>query len=152
MEYCPSAIASGAQLGRQSHMVDDSTKPEKTQTSRKRILLVDDDREIVESMRIALESGGYDILVARDGNQGLVMAERDNPDLIILDMMMPKRSGFLVLEKIRRTRPVPLRVIMITANEGSRHKAYAEMLGVDDYIRKPFAMDRLLESVDRLLA
>ncbi|HEY4761989.1 MAG TPA: response regulator [Thermoguttaceae bacterium] len=133
-------------------MVDDSTKPEKTQTSRKRILLVDDDREIVESMRIALESGGYDILVARDGNQGLVMAERDNPDLIILDMMMPKRSGFLVLEKIRRTRPVPLRVIMITANEGSRHKAYAEMLGVDDYIRKPFAMDRLLESVDRLLA
>ena len=61
-------------------------------------------------------------------------------------------SGFLVLEKLRRTRPVPLRVIMITANEGSRHKAYAEMLGVDDYIRKPFAMDRLIESVGRLLA
>ena len=67
-------------------------------------------------------------------------------------MMMPKRSGFLVLEKLRRTRPVPIRVIMITANEGSRHKAYAEMLGVDDYIRKPFAMDRLLSSVGRLLA
>jgi DNA-binding response OmpR family regulator len=57
-----------------------------------------------------------------------------------------------VLEKIRRSRPDPLRVIMITANEGSRHRAYAEMLGVDDYIRKPFAMDRLLESVDRLLS
>jgi DNA-binding response OmpR family regulator len=79
------------------------------------------------------------------------MVERDDPDLLILDMMMPRRSGFLVLEKVRRTRPVPLRVIMITANEGNRHKAYAEMLGVDDYIRKPFAMDRLLESVDRLL-
>ena len=52
---------------------------------------------------------------------------------------------------IQRTHVVPVRVIMITANEGSRHKAYAEMLGVDDYIRKPFAMDRLLESVDRLL-
>ena len=120
-------------------------------TPRKRILLVDDDREIVESMRLALEAGGYEVLIARDGNQGLTLAVRENPDLVILDMMMPKRSGFLVLEKLRRTRPVPIRVIMITANEGSRHKAYAEMLGVDDYIRKPFAMDRLLESVTRLL-
>jgi len=118
----------------------------------KRILLVDDDPEIVESMRTVLESRGYQILVARDGNQGLVMAEGEEPDLVVLDMMMPKRSGFLVLEKLRRSRPNPMRVIMITANEGSRHKAYAEMLGVDDYIRKPFAMDRLLESVDRLLS
>jgi DNA-binding response OmpR family regulator len=118
----------------------------------KRVLLVDDDAEIIEAIRYALESKGYQILVARDGNQGLAMAEREDPDLVILDMMMPKRSGFLVLEKLRRTRPVPMRVIMITANEGSRHKAYAEMLGVDDYIRKPFAMDRLLDSVSRLLA
>jgi len=118
----------------------------------KRVLLVDDDVEIVESMKTVLESKGYEILVARDGNQGLVLAEQENPDLVVLDMMMPKRSGFLVLERLRRSRPVPLRVIMITANEGSRHKAYAEMLGVDDYIRKPFAMDRLLESVQRLLS
>jgi len=118
----------------------------------RRILLVDDDQEIVESMRLALEAKGYHVLIARDGNQGLVLCEKEDPDLVILDMMMPKRSGFLVLEKLRRTRPVPLRVIMITANEGSRHKAYAEMLGVDDYIRKPFAMDRLMESVGRLLA
>ncbi|NDC53180.1 MAG: response regulator [Planctomycetia bacterium] len=118
----------------------------------KRVLLVDDDVEIVESMKTVLEAKGYEILVARDGNQGLVLAEQENPDLVVLDMMMPKRSGFLVLERLRRSRPVPLRVIMITANEGSRHKAYAEMLGVDDYIRKPFAMDRLLESVQRLLS
>jgi len=116
-----------------------------------RVLLVDDDAEIVESMRTVLESKGYEILVARDGNQGILMAERENPDLVVLDMMMPKRSGFLVLERLRRSHPVPMRVIMITANEGSRHKAYAEMLGVDDYIRKPFAMDRLLGSVERLL-
>jgi DNA-binding response OmpR family regulator len=118
----------------------------------KRILLVDDDAEIVESLRLALESQGYVVLVARDGNQGLALSERENPDLVILDMMMPKRSGFLVLEKMRRTRETPLRVIMITANEGSRHKAYAEMLGVDDYIRKPFPMDRLIESVKRLVS
>ena len=127
-------------------------KDEKSDEKRQRVLLVDDDREIVESIRMALESKGYEVLVARDGNQGLAMAEREDPDLVVLDMMMPKRSGFLVLEKLRRTRRVPLRVIMITANEGSRHKAYADMLGVDDYIRKPFGMDRLLQSVDRLLA
>jgi len=117
-----------------------------------RILLVDDDSEIIDSLRIALESQGHTVLVARDGNQGLALAEREQPQLIILDMMMPKRSGFLVLERIRRNQVSNARIIMITANEGSRHKAYAEMLGVDDYIRKPFAMDRLLESVQRLLA
>lgn len=121
------------------------------QTTDKKVLIVDDDPEIVETVRYALEGRGFQVLVARDGNQGLAMAERDDPDLVILDMMMPKRSGFLVLERLRQTRQVPLRIIMITANEGSRHKAYAEMLGVDDYLRKPFAMDKLLESVERLL-
>jgi DNA-binding response OmpR family regulator len=119
--------------------------------SRKRVLLVDDDPEIIDALRFALQAKGYEILIARDGNQGLAMAERESPDLIILDMMMPKRSGFLVLEKLRRSHTVPVRVIMITANEGGRHKAYAEMLGVDDYIRKPFAIDRLVDSVQRLI-
>jgi DNA-binding response OmpR family regulator len=128
----------------------DHSEPKAAAT--KRVLLVDDDPEIIDAIRYALESKGYQIFIARDGNQGLAMAEREDPDLVILDMMMPKRSGFLVLEKLRRTRPVPVRVIMITANEGSRHKAYAEMLGVDDYIRKPFAMDKLVDAVQRLLA
>jgi DNA-binding response OmpR family regulator len=116
----------------------------------KTILLVDDDREIVSAMRVVLEKRGYRVLTAADGNMALAVAEREAPDLVIVDMMMPKKSGFLVLEKLKaRNKEVP-RVIMITANEGSRHRAYAEMLGVDDYIRKPFAMDRLLESVDKL--
>jgi DNA-binding response OmpR family regulator len=119
--------------------------------SNRRILIVDDDPDIIETVRYALENDGHEVLVARDGNQGLAMAERDDPDLIILDMMMPKRSGFLVMEKLRRSSGDPHKIIMITANEGNRHKAYAEMLGVDDYIRKPFNMDRLLESVSRLL-
>ncbi len=132
-------------------MAEQTAPSDRSAEGPKRVLLVDDDREIVEAMRLALEAHGYAVFVARDGNQGLALAEREDPDLIILDMMMPKRSGFLVLEKLRRTRPVPVRVVMITANEGSRHKAYAERLGVDDYIRKPFSMDRLLESVGRLL-
>ena len=132
-------------------LAKDESQPQPA-AARKRVLLVDDDPEIIDTIRYALESKGYQIFIARDGNQGLAMAEREDPDLVILDMMMPKRSGFLVLEKLRRTRPVPVRVIMVTANEGSRHKAYSEMLGVDDYIRKPFAMDKLVEAVQRLLA
>lgn len=122
-----------------------------TEASGKKILIVDDDIEIIESVRYAMEGEGHEVVIARDGNQGLALSERENPDLMILDMMMPKRSGFLVLEKLRRVRDQPLPVIMITGNEGSRHKAYAELLGVSDYIRKPFAMDRLIEAVKKLL-
>jgi DNA-binding response OmpR family regulator len=116
----------------------------------KTILIVDDDHEILNAIRAMMEHRGYRVLTASDGNAGLAVAEREQPDLVIVDMMMPKKSGFLVLEKLKsRKRPMP-RVIMITANEGGRHRAYAEMLGVDDYIRKPFAMDRLMESVKKL--
>lgn len=117
----------------------------------RRILIVDDDPEIIESVRYALQAEGYEVSIARDGNQGLAMAETEAPDLLILDMMMPKRSGFLVLEKIRRSESESIPIIMITANEGTRHKAYAEMLGVNDYIRKPFAMDRLITAVNNLI-
>ena len=116
-----------------------------------RVLIVDDDPDIIESIRFALKSKEVEVLIARDGNQGLAMAEKEEPDLVILDMMMPKRSGFLVLEQLRQTSLRPMRFIMITANEGNRHKQYAETLGVDDYIQKPFPMDRLLGSVERLL-
>src|SRR3954452_18587883 len=107
------------------------------------ILLVDDDNEIIESMRTVLENKGYRIIVARDGNAGLTVAEREAPDLIVLDMMMPKKSGFLVLEKLKGRPGGLIPTIMITGNEGSRHSAYAEMLGVRDYTRKPFAMEKL---------
>jgi DNA-binding response OmpR family regulator len=115
------------------------------------ILLVDDDHEIVESMRTVLENKGYRVLVARDGNSGLMVAERENPDLLVLDMMMPKKSGFLVLEKLKSRPGGLIPTIMITGNEGSRHRAYAEMLGVRDYIRKPFAMEKLVRAIERVM-
>lgn len=115
------------------------------------ILIVDDDHEILESMRAILENKGFRILAARDGNAGLMIAERENPDLIVLDMMMPKKSGFLVLEKLKSRPGGLIPTIMITGNEGSRHRAYAEMLGVKDYIRKPFAMEKLVRSIERVL-
>ncbi len=117
----------------------------------KTILLVDDDNEIIETMRTVFDGRGYRVLVARDGNAGLTVAERENPDLIILDMMMPKKSGFLVLEKLKTRAGGLIPTIMITGNEGSRHRAYAEMLGVKDYIRKPFAIEKLVKSAEKIL-
>ena len=116
----------------------------------KTILVLDDDPEILAALRTVLERQKYRVLTASDGNAGLAVAEREQPDLVIVDMMMPKKSGFLVLERLKSRKQAGPRVIMITANEGSRHRAYAEMLGVDDYIRKPFAMERLLDSVQKL--
>src|SRR6516162_10142259 len=114
----------------------------------KLILVVDDDRELVEGVRAVLERQGYKVIQAHDGHQGKQAIYNQKPDLVILDMMMPRMGGYPVLEHFRDKADTPP-IIMITANEGSRHKAYAEYLGVVDYIRKPFAMERLLEAVDR---
>jgi DNA-binding response OmpR family regulator len=130
---------------------EENPAPEASATRLPKVLLVDDDGEIVEAMRYALEANGFEVSVARDGNQGLALTETLQPDLLVLDMMMPKRSGFLVLEALRRNGQDKVKVIMITANEGNRHKAYAEMLGVNDYLRKPFPMDKLVDSAKRLL-
>ena len=115
---------------------------------RKTILVVDDDRELVEGLRMVLERQGYQVIQAHDGHQGKQAIYNQRPDLVILDMMMPRMGGYPVLEHFRDKKDAPP-IIMITANEGSRHKAYAEYLGVIDYVRKPFAMERLLESVHR---
>lgn len=132
-------------------MTDDAQDAIPDAEVRPRVLIVDDDAEVIESIRYALESNGFNVSVARDGNQGLAMAENERPNLLILDMMMPKRSGFLVLEGLRKEGSDQIRIIMITGNEGSRHQQYAELLGVDDYIRKPFPMERLIESAKRLV-
>jgi DNA-binding response OmpR family regulator len=132
----------------------DTSMPEEQNTQQvpQHVLVVDDDPEIIESIRFALLREGFEVSIARDGNQGVAFAETKHPDLVILDMMMPRRSGFLVLERLRQTTENPVPVIMITANEGTRHREYAEMLGVSDYIPKPFTMDRLLNSVSDLLS
>lgn len=115
------------------------------------ILIVDDDMELSDGLRMLLEKQGFRVMQARDGQQGTNMVYQHKPDLVILDMMMPRMGGYPVLEHFRGKTDAPP-IIMITANEGSRHKAYAEYLGVIDYIRKPFAMERLIEAVHKGLA
>ena len=115
----------------------------------KTILLVDDDFELADGVKSVLERQGHRVLSARDGHQGKQMIYDHRPDLVILDMMMPRMGGYPVLEHFKGKDAPP--IIMITANEGNRHKAYAEYLGVVDYIRKPFAMERLMEAIHKLL-
>ena len=112
------------------------------------ILIVDDDLELSNGIRAVLENEGHRVMQARDGQQCKQMVYNHRPDLVILDMMMPRMGGYPVLEHFKGKPDAPP-IIMITANEGSRHKAYAEYLGVIDYIRKPFAMERLMEAVDK---
>src|SRR3984957_13377584 len=114
----------------------------------KTILVVDDDRELVDALRSMLERQGFRVIQAHDGHQAKQAVYNQRPDLMILDMMMPRMGGYPVLEHFKDKSDAPP-IIMVTANEGSRHKVYAEYLGVIDYIRKPFAMERLLEAVER---
>jgi DNA-binding response OmpR family regulator len=106
---------------------------------------------LIDGLRALLEKQGYRVIQANDGHQAKSVIYNQRPDLVILDMMMPRMGGYPVLEHFRGKSDVPP-IIMITANEGSRHKAYAEYLGVVDYIRKPFAMERLLDAVNKAFA
>ena len=117
----------------------------------KTIVVIEDDREISNTVQTVLRASGYQVFAATNGNDGRNLITSKNPDLVLTDMMMPRMGGFPVLEFLTEMENPP-KVIMMTANEGSRHKAYAEMLGVVDYLRKPFAMEVLLESVSRALA
>jgi DNA-binding response OmpR family regulator len=119
----------------------------------KRVLVVDDDPDIITAISAALSESGATIDSAGDGNSAVSLAQDNSPDLVILDIMLPQKSGFLVLEQLRRGQPrgAKPRVIMITGNEGRRHRQYAEALGVDEYLTKPFRMERLREVADRLL-
>jgi DNA-binding response OmpR family regulator len=119
--------------------------------SPKRVLLVDDDADIVEPVKLALQEHGYEVLVAGDGSEALMRVERDAPDLILLDVIMPRRSGFSVLERLsRRGGHVPP-VIMMSGSADSRNRDYAESQGVAHFLSKPFEMDELIDRVDSLL-
>ena len=119
----------------------------------KKVLLVDDDQDILTSMQAAFEPTGAQIDMASNGNKAVELAEKNQPDLIVLDMMLPGRSGFLVLEKIKARKPRDSKphVIMITGNQGGRHKMYAETLGVSEYFTKPVKMEKLIATAERLV-
>ncbi|MBO6738604.1 MAG: response regulator [Phycisphaerales bacterium] len=115
-----------------------------------RVLIVDDEKDILDSIDAAFQSEGALTLTAMDGDEAVRICNDDPPDIVILDMMLPKRSGFLALEKIKGKENSPI-VIMVTANEGKRHQAYGESLGVDAYMLKPVPLGLLLNKAADLL-
>ena len=114
------------------------------------ILVVDDDPDILESFDLAMRAEGATTVTAEDGTDAVSEAIKSQPDAVILDMMLPKRSGFLVLEELL-SMDIPPVVVMVTANEGKRHMAYAKTLGVSAYLIKPVSLDKLIDTVSCLL-
>src|SRR5437588_8778566 len=109
----------------------------------KTILVIDDEPDILLAHRAILERAGYRVLTATDGQAGLARALRERPDLVIVDMMMPRQSGFVVLERLKEHSGAGFSVIMLTANTAPEQRADAELLGVDEYPLKPVTTEQL---------
>lgn len=111
----------------------------------KKILIVDDEKNIVDILKFNLKKEGFETIEAHDGEKGLEMALNDKPDLILLDIMLPKMDGFTVCRKIRQTQSTP--ILMLTAKEEEVDKVLGLELGADDYITKPFSPRELIARV-----
>jgi DNA-binding response OmpR family regulator len=119
---------------------------------KKKVLIVDDERDIVKALVIRLQHNGYEVVVAFDGAQGIFMAHKESPDLIILDIRMPAGDGFSVAEKLKQssqTEPIP--IIFLTGSPERNSEERAMQLGARFYIKKPYDPEELLEAVRRAM-
>ena len=117
---------------------------------RRKILVVEDEPAILNGVKDMLELEGYSVLCASDGSEGLKLALAHDPDLILLDVMMPKMSGFEVLRKLRENR-IRGSVILLTAKKAEEDKVRGLKLGADDYVTKPFSVVELVARVQAVL-
>jgi two-component system alkaline phosphatase synthesis response regulator PhoP len=118
----------------------------------KRILIADDEEDVVTTLQFTLEKEGYQCLTAYDGKEALDKAKRENPDLIILDIMMPKMNGYEVSRLLKfdaRFKHIP--IVMLTARTQAKDKEIGRDTGADVYITKPFEMDDLVSTVHNIL-
>ena len=111
----------------------------------KKILVVDDEKPIVDILKLNLQKENYEVYEAYDGEEALLKAQALQPDLILLDVMLPKMDGFTVCRKIRETSTVP--ILMLTAREEEVDKVLGLELGADDYITKPFSIRELMARI-----
>jgi len=126
---------------------------------REKILLVDDDPDILDAITMILESQGYQVVTARDGVEGLANLRAEKPALMILDLLMPKMDGFAVCKELQdprwaKYRDIPILILTSVREEASRRRYELETgleLDVDDYVEKPVSPDILLERVGRLI-
>ncbi|WP_339230853.1 response regulator YycF [Oceanobacillus sp. FSL K6-2867] len=110
-----------------------------------KILVVDDEQPIADILKFNLEKEGYQVIIANDGDTAIELAESENPDLILLDIMLPNKDGNEVLREVRKTQTMP--VIMLTAKDSEIDKVLGLELGADDYVTKPFSNRELIARV-----
>ena len=110
-----------------------------------KILIVEDEKKIARFLELELKHEGYDVITAFDGRSGLDTALEENPDLLILDLMLPELSGIEVCRRLRHTSDVP--IIMLTAKDDVSDKVMGLDMGADDYVTKPFAIEELLARI-----
>ena len=103
----------------------------------KKVLVVDDEKPISDIIKFNLEKEGYEVVVAYDGEEALQKVESESPDLIVLDLMLPKIDGLEVAKQVRAKRSTP--IIMVTAKDSELDKVLGLELGADDYVTKPFS-------------
>lgn len=121
--------------------------------SKKRILVVDDEVDLVETVRFSLELEGYDVLTAYNGEEALNLARKENPDIMLLDLMLPKLDGYKVCRLLKfdeRYKHIP--ILMLTAKIQEKDKATGLETGANEYITKPFDMDELMKKVKGYLS
>jgi DNA-binding response OmpR family regulator len=124
-----------------------------------KILVVDDDPDVLEAVSIVLESQSYEVVTARDGIEGLATLKAEKPNLMILDLLMPKMDGFAVCKELQdprwsKYREIPILILTSVREEASRRRYELETgleLNVDDYVEKPISPDILLERVGKLI-
>jgi CheY-like chemotaxis protein len=120
---------------------------------KKRLLVVDDEQDIVRALTIRLQTNGYEVVTAFDGEQAVLLAHKENPDLIILDIRMPAGDGFSAAERLKQsklTRNIP--IIFLTGSPDRNAEGKAAALGARFYIKKPYDAEELLDAVRRALA
>lgn len=117
-----------------------------------KILVVDDEKNIILVFKMSLEKAGYDVVIARDGIVALEKAREENPDLILLDIVLPKMNGFLVFEALQddpKTEEIP--VIFLSARAEKKDLDKAMSMGATDYLVKPLKQHELLEAVEKYI-
>jgi len=119
---------------------------------KKKILIVDDERDIVKALMIRLHGAGYDVVTAFDGAQGVFMAHKEKPDLILLDIRMPAGNGFSVAQRLKRSiHTFTIPVIFLTGSPEKNAEEKAMALGARFYIKKPYDPEELLDAIKRAL-
>ena len=116
-----------------------------------KVLIVDDEPNIVVSLQFLMKKSGFETSVARDGDEALLEVERFRPDLVLLDVMMPRRDGFEVCQQLRSAGWNDLKIVMLTAKGREAEVTKGLAVGADAYVTKPFSTSELVDTVVRLL-